>query len=233
MLQAQQSIGGIGQLALDAMINSLGDEVLKVGCFISRDVLPAAGNDGRESASPGQLATSAELYFQSPSRFFLLFRAPTVPGRGRSLAADLAAWVKERGVRRVMVLGSFPALFQSMQMYGLDAGAGAGGEGCGIQGTAWSPRSSPDQASASCPLLGEWSQGSERWQQANIARLDTERASDRPEEERRCAPWPLLYQFREHEIPYVALLKPTTEGNNTLEGLQMYRAAFVLLARTS
>jgi hypothetical protein len=113
------TIGNVGQLAVDLLINSL--VAPRVGFLEDADLLPCAGRDPYPHA-PG-LAAPAEVYQHGTGDASLVFvqqRSPAAPGTQRRFSKALAAWVREAGFRDVLILASLDSTYRrGMQLDGL------------------------------------------------------------------------------------------------------------------
>ena len=106
------SLGNVGQLAIDLLINTVYQSnelarIEKIGCLKSRLVLPMVGIDPLDI--PGErnvLCTSAEVFRISDVKLTILqIRAPIDEGCMQAFAQDLISWTKEAGFKNLLLLG--------------------------------------------------------------------------------------------------------------------------------
>eukprot|EP01125_Pyxidicula_operculata_P023153 TRINITY_DN9855_c0_g1_i1.p1 TRINITY_DN9855_c0_g1~~TRINITY_DN9855_c0_g1_i1.p1 ORF type:complete len:262 (-),score=45.35 TRINITY_DN9855_c0_g1_i1:104-889(-) len=100
------SLGNVGQLAIDLIINSA--SLKRVGYLQSPFVVPAVGNDAFSPSGSGCLSLPLEVY-SSDNFIFLQQRAPSVKGKNNSFIESLAAWIISEKFGQVIVLHSSDA----------------------------------------------------------------------------------------------------------------------------
>ncbi|XP_054771511.2 proteasome assembly chaperone 2-like [Lytechinus pictus] len=101
------SVGNIGQLTCDLIINTL--KLTKTGCFSDQSLQPLCGNDAfhSEGIAAGKLVTSAEVYESREKKIVVIQqRADLVQGRTSEFRRKLIDWIKESGFSKVLLLTS-------------------------------------------------------------------------------------------------------------------------------
>ncbi len=100
LVQPGESVGNVGQLAVDLLIATCGGMRL-VGYLESPFVQPVAGLDAFRS--DGTLHLALELYEDAERGLFVLQqRAPTLRGCAAQFAAQLADWLHSSGFSEVI-----------------------------------------------------------------------------------------------------------------------------------
>lgn len=106
------SVGNVGQLCVDLLLETLPD-ARRVGFLHHESVLPAVGAAGGPASSSSSAAAAVlpvEVWSVPSLRLAVVQRrAPCAPGRRAAFAADLAAWARDAGVARAVLLCSAPA----------------------------------------------------------------------------------------------------------------------------
>jgi len=96
------SVGQVGQLSVDLLLNNFRDRVRKIGTIYSDAVLPVAGTDRSGSG----LCAALELHVCEDHRLVILQqRSPFVKGRIPAFRRKLLAWVKRVGFAETVVFG--------------------------------------------------------------------------------------------------------------------------------
>ncbi|XP_001180414.3 proteasome assembly chaperone 2 [Strongylocentrotus purpuratus] len=101
------SVGNIGQLTCDLLINTL--KLTKMGCFSDQSLQPLCGNDAFHSTgiAAGKLVTSAEVFESQEKKIVVIQqRAALVQGRAGEFRRKLIEWIKEKGFSRVILITS-------------------------------------------------------------------------------------------------------------------------------
>lgn len=94
------SVGQVGQLAVDLLLNNLGDKVTKIGDIYSDAVLPIIGRQEKDIG----LCTGLELYESTGHKLIILHqRAPFVKGRIPSFRKKLILWLKMSAFQKVFL----------------------------------------------------------------------------------------------------------------------------------
>jgi len=100
------SVGQVGQLAIDLLLNNLHNKLRRVGIIYSDAVLPVTGVD----RSGSHLCASLELYECAEHKLVILQqRAPFVKGRVPSFRRRLVEWVKRVGFVETIVFAGVSA----------------------------------------------------------------------------------------------------------------------------
>ncbi|KAL4425590.1 hypothetical protein ABPG75_009606 [Micractinium tetrahymenae] len=214
------SVGNAGQLAVDLLINTL--QMPRVARLQDDALLQAVG--ARPYPHVQGLASAFELYQQQPGGVAVAQqRAPAAPGTQVAFAERLAAFVKQTGVKEVLVLGSIEATMRRDEQL------------AGPQLRCWAPGTPAQAADGSSSEAG--SSGVDAVDAASAALLERCRSGagaplleasfwqDRPLEARCLPPWPLLRALRSAGVPAAALLCFSSEGDNVADGLMVASAA--------
>jgi len=100
------SVGQVGQLAIDLLLNNLHNKLRRIGIIYSDAVLPVSGVD----RSGSHLCASLELYECTEHKLVILQqRAPFVKGRVPSFRRRLVEWVKRVGFVETIVFAGVSA----------------------------------------------------------------------------------------------------------------------------
>ncbi|CAL1538170.1 unnamed protein product [Lymnaea stagnalis] len=101
------SVGNVGQLAADLIVNTLDME--RVGYILHPSLLPCVGNNpfAIGDGSSCQLSTSCEIYESTKLKLVVIQqRAPLIKGKSRAYTEWLSSWLNEIQFDQVVVLTS-------------------------------------------------------------------------------------------------------------------------------
>lgn len=192
------SIGNVGQLAVDLMIET--SQALKVGRFVDENILPCAGI-GSYSHVPG-LAFSMELFSLpgNSNAFLLQQRAPVAPGLQQAFADALVSWAHSAGVAKIVILGSLDGSFRrDDQLQGSQLRYWVAGN--------------DEELVKSCNVT------------AGLSCLEEEWFADKPLKERLTPPWPFIKACETAGVPCAAILAFVLEGENIPDAVSVANAA--------
>jgi proteasome assembly chaperone 2 len=195
------SIGNVGQLAIDLMIET--SQALRAGRFVDENILPCGGS-GSYSHIPGP-AYSLELFTlpntsATSNTFILQQRAPVAPGLQQAFADALVGWGQSNGVAKFIILGSLDGSFRRDDQ---------------LQG----PQLRYWVASNNEELVKFCSET------AGLRCLEEEWFADKPLEERLTPPWPVVKACENAKVPCAAILAFVLEGENIPDAVDVANAA--------
>jgi len=101
------SIGNIGQLAVDLIINTL--SMKRVAYIDEPSVLPFIGNDvyAKQDTNRGVLSINIEVFFSEKHELTIIQqRAPVIQGKSNIFTTNLIEWIRENHFKRVLLLSS-------------------------------------------------------------------------------------------------------------------------------
>ncbi len=192
------SIGNVGQLAIDLMIET--SQALKVGRFVDETILPCAGS-GSYSHIPGP-AYSMELFALpgNSNTFLLQQRAPAAPGLQQAFADALIGWAQSSGVAKIFILGSLDGSFRrDDQLQGSQLRYWVSG--------------TDEELTKNCAAT------------EGLSCLEEEWFADKPLKERLTPPWPVVKACEDANMPCAAILAFVLEGENIPDAVNVANAA--------
>lgn len=95
------SIGSVGQLCIDLLINSF--QAKRVGFIYTKFVTPVVGNDCFTEEKKGKIHTSVEVY-QFEELTFVQIRAPI--SNPKLFSTNFVDWIKKEGFSKLVILSS-------------------------------------------------------------------------------------------------------------------------------
>lgn len=102
------SVGNVGQLAVDLIINSL--NTTKYGYIFTSHLYPLVGNEafsGGSDPSKGNLTTACEIYRCDSKRLIIVqIYSSIVRSHGADFRRELRKWIKEKHFEKVVLLSS-------------------------------------------------------------------------------------------------------------------------------
>lgn len=209
------SHGNVGQLATDLLVASV-TGARRVGCLDHPALLPCAGRDAfasDEGDGPGggHIALGMEVYRVGGGGGGALClaqqRAEVTLGWQRSFAADVAAWIAERGFAEVVVLASAPS-----------TEAKAPGE---IGGTSFQHVTASNVPDDRCVAAGIAHRKTSGGGGGGGATADQKTRDDDDQDDRALPPWSLMRALRAANVTAVALIATCSEGDNTEDAAAM------------
>ncbi|KAF8058335.1 psmG2 [Scenedesmus sp. PABB004] len=239
LLAPAVAFANIGELALDALIASLG--AARVARLDDANVLAVVGNNAFTPDPPGLLATALELYSVPGSRLFLLQqRAPAIPGRQAALAADLAGWAQRAGLAHVVLLCGLDAQYrreqqlEGSQLRFLAAGGGgqqqqapaaAGGAAAAAAAAEAAAAGGASGSSGGTAAGGAGAPLAAACQAAGLLALEPDVEATEREVHGLLPPWPQLDALAGVGLAATLLATFAAEGDNVADALALAAAA--------
>jgi hypothetical protein len=188
------SIGNVGQLAIDLMIET--SQAVKVGRFVDENIIPCAGT-GSYSHIPG-LAFSVELFALpgNSNTCLLQQRAPVAPGLQQAFAEALVSWAQSAGVAKMIILGSLDGSFRRDDQLQ------------GSQLRYWVAGNDEELVKLCSSTAG-------------MSCLEEEWFADKPLKERLTPPWPLVKACGSAHVPCASILAFVLEGDNIPDAVRV------------
>jgi len=191
------SVGNVGQLAMDVLLASLSPSSL--GQVHHRSLIPLVGPDPLDDSSTA-VTTAMQIYINKNLKLILFqIRSGILPGKGAKFLEDFVCWCKSCGVLRVIVLTSSHAHERTDQQ---------------IQGTPLRYLATPGLNDTP----SEWVKLEARERFPGLSRMETPEAVFIPGGG---VAKRLFDKCLEAQIQAAVLLKFSSEGDNTSDGLML------------
>eukprot|EP01095_Lingulamoeba_sp_RSL-Kostka_P007717 TRINITY_DN248_c1_g1_i1.p1 TRINITY_DN248_c1_g1~~TRINITY_DN248_c1_g1_i1.p1 ORF type:complete len:277 (+),score=59.40 TRINITY_DN248_c1_g1_i1:129-959(+) len=110
LILSTNSIGWVGQLTLDLLLNSI-EDFQQIGWFYSQHLLPIIGNDPFDSTT-GDLFCNLQIYEKvTKDHTFVILqqRSPIMKNHNQDFAVEIVNWIKESKFKEVLYLVSADA----------------------------------------------------------------------------------------------------------------------------